>query len=115
MSLYELKTGFAVTAVPIKRCGSEYNGKKCLKDHIVTLAQKQCNCQMSTFQERQKTVLFQTFTFRRLRAASSVVRGLIWQNFKLIQALMYVIITCKYGKDPIKNNREKVATPFFKL
>ena len=53
--------------------------------------------------------------FRRLRAANSVVRGQIWQNFKLIQALMYVIITCKYEKDPIKNNREKVATPFFKL
>ena len=53
--------------------------------------------------------------FRCLRAASSVVRGRIWPNFKLIQALMYVIITCKYEKDPIKNNREKVATPFFKL
>ena len=53
--------------------------------------------------------------FRRLRAANSVVRGPIWPNFKLIQALMYVIITCKYEKDPIKNNREKGATPFFKL
>ena len=53
--------------------------------------------------------------FRRLRAANSVVRGLIWPNFKLIQALMYVIITCKYEKDPIKNNREKGATPFFKI
>ena len=53
--------------------------------------------------------------FRRLRAANSVVRGQIWPNFKLIQALMYVIITCKYEKDLIKNNREKVATPFFKL
>ena len=28
---------------------------------------------------------------------------------------MYVIITCKYEKDPIKNNREKVAKPFFKF
>ena len=28
---------------------------------------------------------------------------------------MYVIITCKYEKDPIKNNREKVAKQFFKL
>ena len=28
---------------------------------------------------------------------------------------MYVIITCKYEKDPIKNNREKVAKLFFKL
>ena len=53
--------------------------------------------------------------FRRLRAANSEVRGRIWPNFKLIQALMYVIITCKYEKDPIKNNREKVATLFFKL
>ena len=25
---------------------------------------------------------------------------------------MYVIITCKYEKNPIMNNREKVATPF---
>ena len=53
--------------------------------------------------------------FRRLRAANSVVLGRTWPNFKLIQALMYVIITCKYEKDPIKNNREKEATPFFKL
>ena len=53
--------------------------------------------------------------FRRLRAANSVVHGRIWPNFKLIQALMYVIITSKYEKDPIKNNREKVAKPFFKL
>ena len=53
--------------------------------------------------------------FRRLRAASSVVRGRIWPNFKLIEALMYVIITCKYEKDPIKHNREKVATPFFQI
>ena len=28
---------------------------------------------------------------------------------------MYVIITCKYEKDPIKNNREKGATPFFQI
>ena len=53
--------------------------------------------------------------FRCLRAANSVVRGRIWPNFTLIQALMYVIITCKYEKDPIKNNQEKVATLFFKL
>ena len=53
--------------------------------------------------------------FRRLRAANSVVQGRSWPNFKLIQALMYVIITCKYEKDPIKNNQEKVAKPFFKI
>ena len=43
------------------------------------------------------------------------VHGRFWPNFKLIQAYMYVIITCKYEKDPIKKKREKVATPFFKL
>ena len=53
--------------------------------------------------------------FRRLRAANYVVHGRIWLNFKLIQALIYVIITCKYEKDPINNNREKVPAPFFKL
>ena len=44
--------------------------------------------------------------FRHLRAANSVVCDWIWPNFKLIQALMYVVITCKYEKDPIRNNRE---------
>ena len=50
--------------------------------------------------------------FRGSRAANSVAHGQISPNF---EALMYVIITCKYNKDPIKKNREKVATPFFKL
>ena len=41
--------------------------------------------------------------------------GWIWPNFKLIQALMYVIITCKYEKDQIKNSREIVEISFFPL
>ena len=41
--------------------------------------------------------------------------GWIWPNFKLIHALMYVIITCEYEKDPIKNSQEKVETSFFPL
>ena len=40
-------------------------------------------------------------------------RGLIWSNFKLTKAFMYVTNTCKYEKDRIKNSWEKVATPFF--
>ena len=39
----------------------------------------------------------------------------IWPNFKLIQALMYVLVTCKYEMGPIKNSRAKVATLFFPL
>ena len=36
----------------------------------------------------------------------------ILPNSNLIQALLYVIVTCKYEMDPIKNSRNKVATPF---
>ena len=39
--------------------------------------------------------------------------GWIWPNFKIIQALMNVIITCKYEKNPIKNGRKKKETSFF--
>ena len=48
-------------------------------------------------------------------AANSIVRGRIRPNFELMQALMYVIVTCKYKKDPIKNSRENVMTPFSPL
>ena len=34
----------------------------------------------------------------------SLVRGQIWPNFKVIQALMYVIVTCKYEKDLRKHD-----------
>ena len=33
--------------------------------------------------------------------------GWIWPNFKLIQALMNVIIICNYDKDLIKNSQER--------
>ena len=41
--------------------------------------------------------------------------GLIWLNFELIQALLYVIIISKYEKDSMKNSREKGETSFFPL
>ena len=44
-------------------------------------------------------------------AANLVVSSLIWRKFELIQALMLVLVTWKYQKDPLKNNREKVETP----
>ena len=56
----------------------------------------------------------ETSIFQTLKTANSVIHDRIWPNFKFIHALMYVIITCKYEKDPIKNNRVNVATPFFK-
>ena len=53
--------------------------------------------------------------FKRSRAANSAVHGRISPNFELIQALMYIIITCKYEMNPIKNFRGNVITPFFPL
>ena len=41
--------------------------------------------------------------------------GRIWPNFELIQALIHVLITCKYEKDPIKNSGENVMTSFSPL
>ena len=54
------------------------------------------------------------FFFKHSRAANSVVHGRISSNFELIQALnMYIIVTCKYEMNPIKNIRENVMTQFF--
>ena len=47
---------------------------------------------------------------RRSRAANSAVLGLIWPNFKLFRDVMYVLVTCKYKEDPIKNEGARVFT-----
>ena len=54
-------------------------------------------------QEKVATPFFQIITLYVAIETS----GRIWSNFELIQALMYVIITCKYEKDLIKNSQEK--------
>ena len=51
--------------------------------------------------------------FRLSRAANSAAGGPIKPKFELVQALMHVIIACKYEKDQMINSREKVETPFF--
>ena len=50
-------------------------------------------------------------------AANSVVFGRIRHNLELIQALtcMYVIVECKYEKDPIKRGRKNANMPFSPL
>ena len=50
--------------------------------------------------------------FRRSSAANSVVSGPIWPKFELVRDFVHVLVTCKYKKDQIKNNREKVETSF---
>ena len=51
--------------------------------------------------------------FRRSKAANSAVGGPIRPKFELFLAHMYVIITCKYKKEQMKNSRKNVETPFF--
>ena len=41
--------------------------------------------------------------------------GRIWPNFELVQAVMHVLVACKYKKDQIKNSGENVMTSFSPL
>ena len=50
--------------------------------------------------------------FLESRAANSVVSGPIWPKVELVRDFMHVLFTCKYKKDRIKSNQEKVETPF---
>ena len=45
-------------------------------------------------------------------AGYSAVLGRIELKFKLIQAYMIVLITCKNDEDPIKNEGDRVLTTF---
>ena len=53
--------------------------------------------------------------FLDLKAANSVVSGPIWPKFELVRDFMHALVTCKYKKDRIKNNPEKVETSFSPL
>ena len=45
--------------------------------------------------------------------ANYVVGGQIWPKFKLKQDIMHVLITCKFEKDRINSNGEKVVMSIF--
>ena len=51
--------------------------------------------------------------FRRSKTPNSVVGSSIWPKFELIQDIMHVLITCKFEKDRINSNGEKVVTSIF--
>ena len=67
--------------------------------------------QIKNVQENMMTTFFPTVTL----SVSMETSGRIWPNFELIQALIHVLITCKYEKDPIKNSGENVMTLFSPL
>ena len=46
-------------------------------------------------------------------AANSAVLCPIWPNFELVRDVMDVLITCKYEKDPIKNEGARVLTTLY--
>ena len=51
--------------------------------------------------------------FLDAQAANSIVSGgLIWLKFELVRDFMHVLIACKYKKDLINNNQEKMETTF---
>ena len=77
----------------------------------VIIACKYEKDQMKNSREKVETPFFPIITL----SVTMETSNWICPNFKLIQALMYVIITCKYEKDLIKNSREKVETSFFPL
>ena len=56
---------------------------------------------------------FSHYKSRRSWAANSVDSGPIWPKFELVRDFtsMHVLVTCKYKKDRIKSNQEKVETP----
>ena len=47
-----------------------------------------------------------------LLPANSIVSGPIWLKFELVWDFMHALVTCKYKRDRIKSNREKVETQF---
>ena len=53
--------------------------------------------------------------FRRSRAANSIINGGIWPKFKLIQAFMHVLITCKYEKGSDQKQPRKCDAVVFPI
>ena len=73
-----------------------------------------CKYEMNPIKNVRENVMTPFFSSVTLSVAMET-SGHIWPNFELIQALMHVLITCKYEKDPIKNSGENVMTLFSPL
>ena len=58
---------------------------------------------------------YTAFFFRRARADNSGVGSGIRLEFELVQAFMYVLVTCKNEEDPIKNAGARVFKRFLPL
>ena len=68
-----------------------------------------CKYEMNPIKNVRENVMTPFFPNVSLSVAMGNT-GRIWPNFELIQALMHVLITCKYEKDPIIASGENVMT-----
>ena len=73
-----------------------------------------CKYEMNPIKNVQENVMTPFFPTVTLSVAMET-SGRILPNFELIQALMHVLVICKYEKDPIKNSGENVMTSFSPL
>ena len=76
---------------------------KLIRDIIVVL--HTCNNEEDPIKNEDARVLTRLYVafFRRSRAANSEVSDGILLKFELIQAFIFVLVTCKNKEDPIKN------------
>ena len=68
-----------------------------------------CKYEMNPIKNIRRKVMMPFFPTVTLSVAVET-SGRIWPKFELIQALMHVLITCKYEKDPMKNSGENVLS-----
>ena len=54
-----------------------------------------------------------TAIFRPSREANYVVKSWTWSKFKLIQAFMHVLVTCKNVEDASKTEGAKMVTTLY--
>ena len=51
--------------------------------------------------------------YKSMGIFTDAVLGPIWPNFELVRDVMDVLVTCKYEKDPIKNEGARVDTTLY--
>ena len=56
---------------------------------------------------------FPHYKSRRSRGANSAVLGRTWFKFELFRDIIDVLVTCKYERDPIKNEGARVLTRLY--
>ena len=70
--------------------------------HVIIACKYEKDQMKNTEPRKSEDTIFPIITLSNIET-----NGWIWPNFKHIQALMYVIITCKYEKDPIEKTAQK--------